>query len=60
MRRQKAKGKRQKAKMATTVAATSLFCQWHAPHSQSLRSKPNSLLPFAFCPLPFAFLGVPQ
>jgi hypothetical protein len=53
MPRQKAKGKGQKAKMATNVDATSLYCP-PAPHSQSLRSKPNSLLPFAFCPLPFA------
>jgi hypothetical protein len=55
MRRQKAKGKGQKAKGSIRKTLPhSLACPPSA-FSESLRSNPNLLLPFAFCLLPFDF-----
>jgi len=57
MRRQKAKGKRQEAKVRK-ASPHSLACRLSA-FINSLRSNPNLLLPFALCLLPFALPHLP-
>jgi hypothetical protein len=59
MRRQKAKGKGQKAKVSIGKASPRLLAYRLSAFIESLRSNPNLLLPFAFCPLPFALPHLP-
>jgi hypothetical protein len=59
MRRQKAKGKGQRAKVSISQASPHPLAYWLSAFIESLRSNPNLLLPFALCLLPFALPILP-
>jgi hypothetical protein len=59
MQRQKAKDKRQKAKVLIRKASPHPLAHRTSAFIESLRSNPNLPLPFAFCRLLFALPHLP-